>query len=221
MWVYYISDDATRLDAAKPKGSYLRERPVSGFGVLGVISALFALLPFYTVPAAQAETNLLTNPSSIVIHKRKATPKELALQYEQAGRKREAAALYEEMARTNTVARKVLAGRLVTIYTEAGEADKALAWAHEVMRENPDPQAYLAEIHAQLGNWKEAEKILKKEIAINTNVTRAVTLRWQLADVYERSGNTIKARKCLKEAAHAAKGTPMASAAQKRLNGIK
>lgn len=143
---------------------------------------------------------------------------EQAVVHERAGRKREAAAIYEEIVRTNAAARKVLAGRLVTIYSETGETNKALRWAQEVMRNNPDPQAYLAAVHAKLGQYKQAQEILEREITGNTNATRAVTLRWQLADVCENFGEHQKARTILGEAAGIAKGTPMESAAQKRLN---
>jgi tetratricopeptide (TPR) repeat protein len=111
----------------------------------------------------------------------------------------------------------VLSSRLVTIYTEIGETNKALTWAHEVMRSNPEPQTYLAGVHTRLGQFKAAQDILEREIASNTNSTRAVTLRWQLADVFEKAGDEKKARKILDEAAIAAKGTQMEPAAQKRL----
>ena len=109
----------------------------------------------------------------------------------------------------------------MTIYTETGETNKALTWALEVMRDNPDPQAYLAAIHARLGQRKEAQKILEHEIAGNTNTTRAVTLRWQLAEICEKLGDGIKARKALSEAAAAAKGTAMESATRRRLITLK
>jgi hypothetical protein len=89
------------------------------------------------------------------------------------------------------------------------------------MRENPDPQDYLAAVHAQLGQWKEAREILEHEIAGNTNTTRSVTLRWQLAEVYAQEGDGTKTRKTLTEAAGAAKGTAMEAAAQRRLNALK
>ena len=129
--------------------------------------------------------------------------------------------MYEEMARTNTAARKVLSHRLVTIYTETGETNKALTWAHEVMRDNPDPQAYLAAVQTRLGQCKEARKILEHEIAANTNATRAVTLRWQLAEICEKTADTITARELLNEAAGCAKGTPMEAAARQRLKALK
>ena len=89
------------------------------------------------------------------------------------------------------------------------------------MQNNPDPQAYLAGVHARLGQLKLAQEILEREIAGNTNAARAVTLRWQLAEVCEKMGDSMKARKFLDEAAVDAKGTPMGPAAQKRLNAMK
>ena len=150
-----------------------------------------------------------------------ASPQELASAHERAGRKREAAVVYEELARTNSVARKVVAGRLVTIYSETGETNKALTWAKEAMRDNPDPQAYLAAVHARLGQFNVAEKVLEKEIAANTNTTRAVTLRWQLAEVLEKSGGAVKAQKALEEAERMAKGTAMEAVARRRLDAAK
>ena len=82
-------------------------------------------------------------------------PQQLAARYEQTGHKREAAAIYEELVRTNSVARNVLGPRLVTIYTELGETNQALVWAREVRRGRvaravrdydetaPTPQVYL------------------------------------------------------------------------------
>ncbi|MCC6356841.1 MAG: hypothetical protein IT577_23375 [Verrucomicrobiae bacterium] len=148
------------------------------------------------------------------------TPQALAAAYEHAGRKAEAAAIYEQLAATNAVARKVLAPRLVQIYAETGRTNAALKWAREVMRDNPDPQAYLAGVYSRMGQPKQAQQILEREIAANTNATRAVTLRWQLADVHEKAGDKAQARKVMREGATAAKGTPMEAAAQRRLKSI-
>jgi len=82
-------------------------------------------------------------------------------------------------------------------------------------------KAYLAAVQTRLGQCKEARKILEHEIAANTNATRAVTLRWQLAEACEKDGDTAKAGKVLSEAAGCAKGTPMEPAAQKRLAALK
>jgi predicted Zn-dependent protease len=149
------------------------------------------------------------------------SPQDIAAEHERAGRKREAAVLYEEMARTNSAARKVLSHRLVAIYAETGQTNRALTWAREVMRDNPDPQAYLAAVHARLGQFKLAHEILEREIARNTNATRTVTLRWQLAEVWEKRGDGVKARRALDDALVAVKGTPMEPAAQKRVTSLK
>jgi len=124
------------------------------------------------------------------------------------------------MVRTNAAARKVLSHRLVAIYAETGETNKAMAWAREVMRDNPDPQAYLAGVQARLGQTLEAQETLEREIARNTNTTRAVTLRWQLAEVFEKQGNLDRAREVLNQAAGMAKGTPIEATTQRRLKAL-
>lgn len=74
-----------------------------------------------------------------------ANPQELATLHEREGRKGEAAALYEDIART------VLSQRLVTLYMATGEADKALAWAREARRDNPNPAARTARRGERIG----------------------------------------------------------------------
>lgn len=98
---------------------------------------LFLFASFLVAMAEGGEINSFANPLPPAL----TSSRQLAILHEQAGCKREVATLNEEMARTYTVARKVLARRLVTICSETDETDKALAWAHEVMRENPDPRA--------------------------------------------------------------------------------
>jgi tetratricopeptide (TPR) repeat protein len=171
--------------------------------------------------AAGAETNSLLANSGPAMHYPPPGPQDIAAAHERAGHKREAAALYEAMARTNIPARKVLSSRLMTLYVETGETNKALTWAREVMRDNPDPQAYLAAVYGRLGQWKDAREVLEREIASNTNATRAVTLRWQLAEFYEKEGNEAKASRVLNEAAGLANGTPMETTAQRRLKTLK
>jgi tetratricopeptide (TPR) repeat protein len=191
------------------------------FGLWRIFLGALVGFPFLAMMALGGETNSLTTNPNPAMRPSLPTPQELAVAHERAGRKREAALLYEEMARTNSAVRKVLSHRLVTLYTETGEKNKALHWAHEAMRNNPDPQAYLAAVHGQLGQWKKAREILEREIAGSTNATRAVTLRWQLADVYEKGGEGLKAKGILNEAAEAVKGTAMESAAQRRLQTLK
>jgi tetratricopeptide (TPR) repeat protein len=170
--------------------------------------------------ASGGETNALRNPTNPVIRQIEHRPQDLATQLERSGRIREAAALYEEMVRTNTTARNVLSHRLVAIYTETGETNMALAWAHKVMRDNPDPQAYLAGVYGRLGQHDKARVILESEIAVNTNATRSITLRWQLAEICDKVGNNKKALKILDEAVIAAKGTRMEPAAKRRFETL-
>jgi tetratricopeptide (TPR) repeat protein len=167
------------------------------------------------------EMNQLPSSSGTAIHYPPTSPQEAAAALERAGRKREAAALYEAMVRTSPAARKVLSHRLVTIYSEIGQTNRTLPWAREVMRDNPDPQAYLAAVHARLGQWKEGRETLEREIAGNTNATRAVTLHWQLAEMFEKAGDRAGARRALDEAARAEQGTPMLPTARQRLNPSK
>jgi tetratricopeptide (TPR) repeat protein len=178
------------------------------------------ILAFLALPGQAAETNAPSANPVPAIHRSPPSPQDIAVAHERGGRKREAAALYEAMVRTNTAARKVLSHRLVAIYAETGETNKALTWAREVMRDNPDPQAYLAAVQARLGQTREAQQTLEREIARNTNATRAVTLRWQLAEVLEKQADRPTARRVLDEAAGRAKGTPMEAAAQRRLKAL-
>ena len=192
-----------------------------GSGGLSLPRSLLLFLVFLAVTAPGAETNSLPSNSRPALQSPPPGPREMAAAHERAGRKREAAALYETMARTNPAARKVLSHRLVTLYVEMGETNKALEWAHEVMRDNPDPPAYLAAVQARLGQWRESREILERELAASTNALRGVKLRWQLAEVYEKEGEGAKARKVLREAADAAKGTAMEPAVRQRLDASK
>jgi hypothetical protein len=72
-----------------------------------------------------------------------------------------------------------------------------------------------------LGNDKEAREILKHEIAANTNAIRAVTLRWQLADVIAQKVDVAEVKNVLTDAAKAAKGTTMEAAALRRVGTLR
>ena len=187
----------------------------------GVPVGILIWFLFAGTTAQGGDTNLLETAPGPAVRHPVPNAQEVAAAHERAGRRREAAALYEELARTNAAARKVLAHRLVTIYTETGKTNKALAWAREVMRDNPDPPAYLAAVHARLGQWKEAREILEHEIVGNTNTVRAVTLRWQLGELHAQAGDCAKASKVLVEATDLARGTAMKEASRRRLKALK
>jgi tetratricopeptide (TPR) repeat protein len=195
--------------------------PRCGSSVLSLLRNSLLLSVFLAAMTPGAETNSLPSSSGSAIHHPPPSPQEVAAAHERAGRKRQAAALYETKARTNPAARKVLSHRLLALYTETGETNKALTWAREVMRDNPDPQAYLAAVQARLGQWQEARGILEHEIAINTNATRAVTLRWQLAEVYAQEGDGATTSRLLSEAASLANGTGMDAAARRRVDAAR
>jgi len=138
--------------------------------------------------------------------------------YEQSGQKLKAAEAYEQILKADPAARMVLAPRLVAIYTQAGETNKALEWAHVVMQTNPDSQAYLAGVNAMLGKYSEAQGILEAELTKAKEPRRKMLLNWQLADVHERAGKPKKAAKALAQALEVVQGTPDEAAAQQRLD---
>ena len=155
-----LAAGCARVGHNRDKTAGVRSDPPSCLQYI-VFSRSFGFLVWLSLLVATVtggETNLLRTPPGRVMRHSLPNPQEVAAEHERAGRKREAAALYEEMARTNAAARKVLSHRLVTIYAETGQTNKALTWAREVMRDNPDPQAYLAAVHARLGQWRKRRR---------------------------------------------------------------
>jgi len=212
---------SARVECPRNKAGKAKTKPplCLRFRLLSIFLAYLVWCLATTVQGA--ETNSLrTAPVPAMRHPRP-NSQEVAAAHERAGRKPEAAALYEEIVRTNAAARKVLSYRLVMIYSETGETNRALAWAREVMHDNPDPPAYLAAVHARLGQWKEAREILEHEIVGNTNTVRAVTLRWQLGELHAQAGDCAKASKVLVEATDLARGTAMKEASRRRLKALK
>jgi tetratricopeptide (TPR) repeat protein len=137
--------------------------------------------------------------------------------YERAGQKAKAAETYEELIRIDPTKRMVLSRRLVNLYAETGKTNAALNWAEQITENHPDPQAYLAGVHTMLGNYKEAEQILEKEVAAAKEDRQKLSLRWQLAHVYEKEGKPDKSEKLLKEASELSKGKPEHKTASERL----
>jgi tetratricopeptide (TPR) repeat protein len=141
----------------------------------------------------------------------------LAETYEQSGDLLEAAAVYERLIDENPTKRMVLAQRLVRIYAKEGQAEKALSWAHVVMEQNPEPQAYLAGVHTLLGHLDEAKDILEKLVAERKEPRQKLTLSWQLAEVYEKQDNIPAAEKTLLESVESVEGTIHETAAWSRI----
>lgn len=108
---------------------------------------------------------------------------------EKAGRADEAIRAYEELLRQNPSFMQVAAPRLVELYTASQKAPQALAWARKIAPGRPDPQAYLAGVYAALGQFKEAEMLLRQTLAAAENEHQRLPLLWQLADVQEQQGD--------------------------------
>lgn len=164
-----------------------------------------------SVGTAQTDTVAPTNQPSV------ADLKKLAMGYEAVGEKQKAAEAYEQLIKVEPGFKLVLGNRLVKLYAETGQTEKALTWARMVMERNPDPQAYLAGVFAMCGQPKKAKAILGKEIRSVRLPRRKVTLHWQLADILEKEGNLSGAEDALMVAADAARGTPEARAATRRI----
>jgi tetratricopeptide (TPR) repeat protein len=140
-----------------------------------------------------------------------------ALAYDRAGEKVKAAKAYEELAKADPAKHVIVSHRLVRLYAQLCNTNKALQWAEVVMERNPDPQAYLAGVHGMLKNYDKAESILNKEISTTTKTRRRLTLHWQLADVCEKQGKQANADEALTKALGLAKGKPEEAAAERRL----
>lgn len=172
-------------------------------------AALLASLLALPLPARAADSSTNSATKALI---------EQATTYDVAGDKQKAADTYEKIVKADPAKGKVLSDRLVKLYAQLGKKEDTLRWAKEVMKDNPDPQAYLAGVYSLLADHKEAESILEKEIAAEKTPHRQLILNWQLADVCEKKGDRDKADKILSAAATAAKGTPDEAAAQQRLD---
>jgi tetratricopeptide (TPR) repeat protein len=144
-----------------------------------------------------------------------------AVRLEKSGDKVKAAQAYEQIIEADPSKSRLLANRLALLYADLGEMDKSLKYAAVVMRHHPDPKAYLAGIYQRAGNHKEAQKILKDEISKADNPQKKMILRWQLADSYEKTGDSVKAEKVLLNAAADAPKGAGKKAAENRLKKFK
>lgn len=144
-----------------------------------------------------------------------------AMALERDGQKLKAAAIYEEIMRRDATKSMVLTHRLVRLYADIGDADKALKWAGLAVEKHPDPKAYLAGVHVLVGNYREAETILKKELAKAERLRRKILLNWQLADLCEKKGDAGRAGKVLNAALALAGGTPEEAAAARRIKAFR
>lgn len=139
---------------------------------------------------------------------------------ENAQRTNEAAAAYERLLRLDTAFEAVVAPRLVTLYVGSGQEAPALAWAARAARRSPDPKAYLAGVHARLGQWKEAELLLRQAVREVRDPRKRVALLWQLADAQERQGESKAALATLTDARDATADEALQKTSAQRLDAL-
>ncbi|MBN1675891.1 MAG: hypothetical protein JXR37_32910 [Kiritimatiellae bacterium] len=147
--------------------------------------------------------------------------KTLGREYQRAGEPLMAAAAYERLVEKDPTTRMVVCPLLVQIYAKAGQRADALKWAKDVIQRNPDPQAYLAGVHAMLGEYDEAKSILKKEIAAEKHARRNLTLYWQLADVHEDAAEFQMAEQALRNAMRFAENDHERKATERRIESVR
>lgn len=144
-----------------------------------------------TLAAAACLTLAAAGPAAVSDQARPGTElARRAMDAERQGRPGDAIRAYEELLRHDPSFGNVAAHRLVELYTAARQAPQALAWARKVAPGRPDPQAYLAGVYAGLGQWKDAEMLLRQAVAAASGCEKLTPLLWQLADVQERQGET-------------------------------
>lgn len=146
---------------------------------------------------------------------------EAAAKLERDGRKVEAIAVYEQLARQDPLSERLVAQRLARLYAATGNTNAAIAWATKATKKHPDPEAYLAGVHALCGNHAEAAQILTKALeAQSIPRLREIILRWQLADSLVARKKQPEAEAQLRKALALAEGNPEEPTARKRLRAL-
>lgn len=180
---------------------------------LGSSAILLAIL--FAGPLHAIETNSAAIPPPTLEQL-----KAVAQNYEKAGNKAQAAETYEQIIKADPTTTSLLAPRLVDLYCDTQQPRKAMPWAREVMKTNPDPQAYLASTYARIGMTRESRAILAAELEKTKDPRRKMLLNWQLADTCEKTGDIEAARAALTAASSAAASAPDAAAARKKLDNF-
>jgi tetratricopeptide (TPR) repeat protein len=123
-----------------------------------------------------------------------------ATEAERDGRPAEAIAAYEALLAEDTAFKDVVAPRLVALHTRLGQEAPALSWAARGASRHPAPAAYLAGVHAQLGQFKDAELALREALRHAPDPDSRLPLLWQLAEAQEKLGDLDAARDTLHQA---------------------
>jgi tetratricopeptide (TPR) repeat protein len=144
-----------------------------------------------------------------------------AMAYERDGLKQKAAEIYEKLAAMDPGRKKAVQNRLVRLYVDLEQRDKALEWAEIAAADTPDPQAYMAQVHVMLGEVGVARGLLEKEIETAKEPARKMTLLFQLADICQtRKEWAGEVEGLLLAAAASVKDLPEERAALIRLSGL-
>lgn len=140
---------------------------------------------------------------------------------EKACRTNEAVTAYALLLRNDPSFEPVVGPRLVSLFIGSGQASEALAWATRLARRHPDPAVYLAGVHGRLGQWKEAEFMLRKTLAGERDARRRARLMWELADSQESQGDTDTALATLTTARDSSPDEALRSTSAERLEALR
>lgn len=140
---------------------------------------------------------------------------------ERAGDIRAAIAAYESLILEDPRFETVLAPRLVTLHRKANQPAEALVWARRVARSPPEPDAYVASVHAELGQWQEAELLLREALRGERSTQRRLPLLWQLAEVQEHTGGLVQALATLDTALQTSDDPDMAANTARRMDALR
>ncbi|GEM_PF-1404174 len=165
--------------------------------------------------SAEAQADVGTNAAAVF-----ETVLRRAAEAERAGRAAEAVAAYEALLERDTACEAVVAPRLVSLHIGLGQAAQALSWATRVAGSHPLPAGYLAGVYAQLGQFKDAELVLRDALRSESDVGKRVTLLWQLADAQEHAGDADAAVSVLEQARDVAPDGPVRRMASRRLGAL-
>lgn len=151
-----------------------------GFQTRQVLSAML-LAAAVALPAAAGSLRSDDGESSHALRHR-------ADQAERAGQTNDALQAYALLAERDPACAQPVMLRMVDLYVANREAGQALAWAARAAVRQPAPQAYLAEVHARLGQLKEAELLVCEAVRAERDPRRRMPLLWQLAEIQVRRG---------------------------------
>lgn len=124
---------------------------------------------------------------------------------------------YEEIVRNDPALVPTLAPVMVRLAVQGKQAESAVRWAGEVVRQHPRPAAYWAGVYAGLGRTEEALSWLDRAESGATSLRERLEVMWQRADLLVQGNHLEAAQQEWRRAVQAAEGTPDEAAARRRL----